>query len=42
MSHIADGYNDAELERMAACFAALPKKPEGKSAPEQPSKGETP
>ena len=42
MSHIADGYNDAELERMAAFFAALPKKPEGKSAPEQPSKGETP
>ncbi len=26
MSHIADGYNDAELERMAAFFAALPKK----------------
>lgn len=42
MSHIADGYKDAELERMAAFFAALPKKPEGKSAPEQPSKGETP
>ena len=42
MSHIADGYNDAELERMAAFFAALPKKPGGKSAPEQPSKGETP
>lgn len=42
MSHIADGYNDAELERMAAFFAALPKKREGKSAPEQPSKGETP
>lgn len=45
MSHIADGYNDAELERMAAFFAALPKKaPEGKTpaATSQPSKGETP
>ncbi len=45
MSHIADGYNDAELERMAAFFAALPKKAhEGKTpaATSQPSKGETP
>lgn len=45
MSHIADGYNDAELERMAAFFAALPKKvPESKTqaATSQPSKGETP
>lgn len=28
MSHIADGYNDAELERMAQFFAQLPKTPE--------------
>lgn len=25
MSHIADGYSDAEIERMAQFFAALPK-----------------
>lgn len=42
MSHIADGYNDAELERMAAFFSALPEKPERKSVAEQPSKKETP